>query len=667
MAKLVTKFKYLKPGKKKKGGYARYIATREGVEKIDDSQKNEPATEKQQQFITKITVDYPEVKELLEYEEYTLKPTVGNASELISRALEDVADSILNEKTYADYIATRPRAQRFGAHGLFSDDGKPVNLRKVSHELNLHEGNVWTAIISLRREDAERLGYDSGERWRDMLRAHAQEFSEQFHIPMQNLRWFAAFHNESHHPHVHVIIYSTDTSAGFLAKSNVNNLRSSLGKEIFAQDLVCKYQEQTAHRDSLRSESKELVANIIAQINEGNFDNPVLESKLLELSKILSETGGKKVYGYLDADTKALVDEIVDELADDERLSQLYELWYQDKDFIHSTYTDEPAERVPLSQNEEFKPIRNAVIREALNISEDRFTVEDKDEVAESDEEPTDIPLDDSDEEELPPPRFSEFERLKKKAAAGNMYSQYTLAKLLLDRNSEHYEPETAVEWLKKSSDRGNAVAKYRLGKLFLLGEDVPQDTDEALRWLNNASDDGYEYAQYLLGKLYAEGKYVEKDVFFALLYLERAAMQNNPYAAYLAGKLYLTDVENRDTYRAVKCFSAAAENGNSYAEYMLGKMYLYGNGVERNVDLALSYLNSSAEHGNEYAAQLLYNLSHSKNPSVAMAAFRLLQHLARIIQNRLEDERKSKEIQTDKKLRRKIDEKREAHGLKHG
>ena len=84
MAKLVTKFKYLKPGKKKKGGYARYIATREGVEKIDDSQKNEPATEKQQQFITKITVDYPEVKELLEYEDYTLKPTIENASERYS-------------------------------------------------------------------------------------------------------------------------------------------------------------------------------------------------------------------------------------------------------------------------------------------------------------------------------------------------------------------------------------------------------------------------------------------------------------------------------------------------------------------------------------------------------------------------------------------------------
>lgn len=667
MAKLVTKFKYLKPGKKKKGGYARYIATREGVEKIDDSQKNEPATEKQQQFITKITVDYPEVKELLEYEDYTLKPTVENASELISRAMEQVADDILDSKTYADYIATRPRAQRFGAHGLFSDDGKPVNLRKVSHELNLHEGNVWTAIISLRRVDAERFGYDSGERWRDMLRAHTQEFSEQFHIPMENLRWFAAFHNESYHPHVHMIIYSTDTSAGYLSKNNVNNLRSSLGKEIFAQDLVCKYKKQTAHRDSLRTESKEFVANIIAQINQGNYDNPVLETKLLELSKKLSETGGKKVYGYLNADTKALVDEIVDELAGDERLSQLYELWYQDKDFIRSTYTDEPAERVPLSQNNEFKPIRNAVIREALNIFEDRFTVEDENEVAASETESIHIPLDDSDEEEPSQPRFSEFERLKRKAEAGNMYSQYALAKLLLNNDSENYDPESAVDWLKKSSERGNSVAKYRLGKLFLLGEDVPQDTGEALRWLNSASDDGYEYAQYLLGKLYAEGTVVEKDVFMALLYLERAALKNNPYAAYLAGKLRLTDAENRDTHRAVEHFTTAAENGNSYAEYMLGKMYLYGNGVEKDTDLALSYLNLSAEHGNPYAPQLLYNLSHSKNPTVAMAAFRLLQHLARIIQNRIEDERKSRENMTDKKLRQIIDAKREAHGLKHG
>ena len=667
MAKLVTKFKYLKPDRKKKGGYARYIATRDGVEKIDDSQLYEPATAKQKQFIEKLTADFPEVKEMLEYEDYVSSPTVGKASELISRALEQTADSILDSKTYADYIATRPRAQRFGAHGLFTDEGKPVSLKKVSRELNLHEGNVWTAIISLRREDAERLDYDSGERWRDLLRAHSHEFSEQFHIPMENLRWFAAFHNESYHPHVHMIIYSTEPSVGYLSKTNVKNLRSSLGKEIFAQDLVCKYQEQTEHRNALRSQSSEMIAEIISQINRGDYDNPVLESKLLELSKILSETRGKKVYGYLNAETKALVDEIVDELADDERLSQLYELWYQDKDFIHSTYTDEPAERVALSQNEEFKPIRNAVIREALNISEDRFTVEDDTEIADGETNSEEI----SDEEEPPEetvrPHFSQYERLKRKAAAGNMYSQYTLSKLLLDRNSEHYNPDTAVDWLKQSADRGNPVAKYRLGKLFLLGEDVPQDTDEALRWLDSAADDGYEYAQYLLGKLYAEGKVVEKNTLRALLYLENAADKGNPYAAYLAGKLYLRNEEYIDIRRAIRYFKASAREGNSYAEYQLGKIYLYGNGVEKDAGLALFYLQASAEHGNPYAAQMLYNLSHSKNPSVAMAAFRLLQHLARMIQNRIDDEKKSKEGMIDKKLRRKIDEKREAHGLKHG
>ena len=667
MAKLVTKFKYLKPDSKKKGGYARYIATREGVEKIDDSQKNEPATEKQRRFIEKLIADCPEVKALLEYEDYSVKPTIGNASELISRVLEQVADDILDSKTYADYIATRPRAQRFGSHGLFTDDGETVNLRRVSEELNLHDGNVWTAIISLRREDAERLGYDSGERWRDMLRAHAQEFSEQFHIPTENLRWFAAFHNESYHPHVHLIIYSTDKSHGYLTKKGVQNLRSSLGKEIFAQDLLTKYEEQTAHRDSLRTESRALVANIIAQINQENYDNPVLESKLLELAKILSETGGKKVYGYLNAETKSLVDEIVDELAGDERLIQLYELWYQDKDFIRSTYTDEPAERVPLSQNNEFKPIRNAVIKAALDISEDRFTVEDEEELAENVPDSPDISRDETDTETLSQSRLSEFERLKKKAEAGNMYSQYAFAKILLNSDSEKYNPTAAIDWLKKSAERGYSVAKYRLGKLFLLGEDVPQDTSEALRWLDAASDDGYEYAQYLLGKLYAEGIFVEKDVFMALLYLERASEQDNSYAAYLAGKLRLTDVENRDTHRAVEHFTTAAENGNSYAEYMLGKMYLYGNGVEKNIGYALTYLKQSAEDGNPYASQLLYNLSHSKNPSVAMAAFRLLQYLAHIIQNRIEDERKGRESITDKKLRRKIDAKREAHGLKHG
>ena len=272
MARLVTKFKFLKSGDRKgAGGYAKYIATREGVERIDDSQRLAPATKQQETLIEKILKDFPDSATLMEYADYQSEPNMGNASEFIFRAIEDNADDLLSSKTYADYIATRPRAQRFGSHGLFTDDGVRVQLEKVSEELNLHVGNVWTAIISLRREDAERLGFNSGERWRDMLRAHTHELSDAFHIPMTDLKWFAAFHNEGHHPHVHLMIYSANPKEGYLSPKGVEHLRSSLAKEIFAQDLFSVYEKQTEHRNELRMQSKELIAGIVAKINGGTY------------------------------------------------------------------------------------------------------------------------------------------------------------------------------------------------------------------------------------------------------------------------------------------------------------------------------------------------------------------------------------------------------------
>lgn len=191
MAKLVTKFKYLKPygrdGKRNRGGYAKYIATREGVEKIDDSRKHAPATMSQKELIGKILKDFPDSMQMLEYEDYMGQPTIGNASEFITRVLEDNAVDTMEKKTYADYIATRPRAERFGSHGLFTDEGMEVNLSKVSEDLNKHGGNVWTVIISLRREDAERLGYNNGNRWRDMLRTQTEALAANLKIPMETI------------------------------------------------------------------------------------------------------------------------------------------------------------------------------------------------------------------------------------------------------------------------------------------------------------------------------------------------------------------------------------------------------------------------------------------------------------------------------------------------
>lgn len=374
MARLVTKFKYLKPNRKvSAGGYAKYIATREGVEKIDSSQKFAPATSKQKNLIEKIINDFPDSKDMFEYADYLEKQNQCSASDFISRVMEDYAYEISGRKAYADYIATRPRAERFGSHGLFTDDGVQVQLSKVTEELDKHKGNIWTAIISIRREDAERLGFNTGTRWRDMLRTQTEALAKNLKIPMENLRWYAAFHNESHHPHVHLIAYSTVENEGYLTQKGVENLRSSFAKDIFQQDLLCIYERQTEHRDKLRAEARDIVEDLVANINCEIYVNASIQHKLLELADRLSKTKGKKVYGYLKPDVKAIVDSIVEELANDSRIKKLYDLWYEQKENTIRTYTDEMPQRIPLVDNKEFKSIKNAIIKEALklNLTED--------------------------------------------------------------------------------------------------------------------------------------------------------------------------------------------------------------------------------------------------------------------------------------------------------
>lgn len=391
MARLVTKFKYLKPNRKvSAGGYAKYIATREGVEKIDDTKKFAPATEKQKNLIEKILKDFPDSKDMFEYADYLEKQNQGSASDFISRVMEDYAYEISGRKAYADYIATRPRAERFGSHGLFTDDGIQVQLSKVAEELNNHKGNIWTAIISIRREDAERLGFNTGTRWRDMLRTQTEALAKNLKIPIQNLRWYAAFHNESHHPHVHLIAYSTVENEGYLTQKEVENLRSSFAKDIFQQDLLCVYEKQTEHRDKLRAEARYVVDDLVSKINSEIDINSSIQQKLLELAHRLSKTSGKKVYGYLKPDVKALVDFIVEELASDDRIAKLYDLWYEQKENTIKTYTDEVPDRIPLAQNKEFKSIKNAIIKEALKL---KLAEDEVEEIENADEEPVTSPF----------------------------------------------------------------------------------------------------------------------------------------------------------------------------------------------------------------------------------------------------------------------------------
>ena len=203
MAQIIAKFGYLKG--KSRGGYAKYIATREGVEKLDESLRDRPVTQAQQEFIQKLLMDFPDSKDLLEYEDYQKSPTLGSASEFISAALELHMGELSGRSGYLKYMGTRPRVEKQGSHGLFSYAGEPISLNKVAQEVDAHRGNIWTAIYSLRREDAQRLGFDTAARWRDLLRSQAVTLAEGLKIAPSHLKWYAAFHNEGHHPHVHLI------------------------------------------------------------------------------------------------------------------------------------------------------------------------------------------------------------------------------------------------------------------------------------------------------------------------------------------------------------------------------------------------------------------------------------------------------------------------------
>ena len=363
MARLILKSPYLKPGgKKSPGGYLKYIATREGVEMAEDTSRHLPAKAEQQKQIKTLLKKYPRSKDSHEYEDYLASPTRGNADAFISGVLELHGD-VPQRDVYLKYIDERP-----GSNGLFTDEGIPIVLSQVQKEMNEHPGNIWTHIISLRREDAERLGYNNPDAWMHLLRSQRSMIAQQMKIAPENFRWYAAFHNEGHHPHVHLMAYSVDPNEAYLSTKGIETIKSNLAQEIFRQDLLQIYQKQTDLRDELRQESRNRITEIVDAINHGSFDNPQMQMMLVQLADRLAKAKGKKQYGYLNAGTKKLVDAIVAELAGDSRIQELYSLWYEQKEDVLRTYTNKMPERIPLELEKEFRTIRNAVVQAALQL-----------------------------------------------------------------------------------------------------------------------------------------------------------------------------------------------------------------------------------------------------------------------------------------------------------
>jgi len=344
MARLIFICPYISGNSIRKSNHVNYIATREGVEILAAKELN-----------------YANVgDEVGIFEELQ--------SEYLSFENDLNPDNSEKRSILVNYIAERPGVQKMGTNGLFSMTDEKIVLSRVRKEVAEHEGNVWIPIISLTREDAERFGYNNAEAWKNLLRAHSADIAESMKIHPDNLRWYAAYHNKDTHPHVHMVIYSTDPKEGYLTKTGIRQLKSALANDVFRPEMLEYYSQKTEQRDELNLHAQDVMKELIEQMETGTMENEKIELLVRELSEALKSVSGKKQYGYLSPKLKSVVDEITNELAKDTRVAEAYKLWNEMQNAVINIYTDNLPELLPLSQQKEFKTIRNMIIREALAL-----------------------------------------------------------------------------------------------------------------------------------------------------------------------------------------------------------------------------------------------------------------------------------------------------------
>ena len=359
MARLIQKSGYIKNGKAT--GYMEYVATRDGVEIIQSTQ---PVTRKQEQFIARLLKDFPDAKELFEYSDYLQTPNRGTASAFIATALDTHLHEMESESGYMSYIAQRPRAEKHGGHGLFGK-ANVTDLKAAKAELEAHDGKVWTFIFSLRREDAERLGYNKAAAWRNLLKQESASIAEAMRIQTDDLRWYAAYHDEGHHPHIHMMAWSAEPKKGYLTRDGIAAMRSKMTNAIFHEEMKELYiKKDAAYKESVQTARDALVTRITA-MEHSDCADPVIEQKLRELSQALEQVDGRHVYGYLPKEVKAQVDEIVERLAQLPEVAACYAQWWKLKDEIAGYYGRNRPPHQPLVQQKEFRAIKNMIIQQA--------------------------------------------------------------------------------------------------------------------------------------------------------------------------------------------------------------------------------------------------------------------------------------------------------------
>lgn len=634
MARLILKSPYLQCDRNHPvSGYLQYIGTRERVELLPDDR---PPTRKQEQLITKLVKDFPDAQKLDEYSDYEAKPAKANASAFITRALEENWPQVQQSDGYMKYIATRPRAERLGNHGLFGDEDG-VNLEQAMRELDQYTGNVWTHIISLKRGDAARLGYDNAKAWRNLFRANRNDIAAAINIPPNHFRWYAAYHDEGDHPHVHMMAWSTEPGEAYLTREGIQKIKSQLTNQIFQQEMLHTYEQKSQSRDELVREARRAIRRLTREMVQSICSVPEIEQKMEQLAGQLETVKGKKSYGYLPKPMKKTVDEIVDKLEELPVVRACYDQWCLLQSEVDSYYHDKPREKKKLSQEKEFRQIKNAVIREAERIRLGEVTFEDAD-------------LSGHDEPEQ---------------VRGESYTCWELRQIVRDDTLSLTDRDEAVEELARLAERGDTHAQYMLGQLYRDGPLLIPDSQKAKHWFTQAAIQGLTEAQYALGKLLLSGDLEVRDPDEGIRWLKQAAENGSHFAAYRLGKEYLEgNAVNKDATRAADWFTQSAEAGNQYAQYMLGKLYLTGQGVAQDQAQAMAWFSRSAAQGNQYAQFFLEHQDSLRPPSVMLAATRLLYHMSRIFENHALPH-SSAGLHVDRKLRRKIREKKIAMGHK--
>ena len=675
LSQIIVTSRYLKSGtqksKNKRRNYTKYIATRETVEVRDQNtiDRNNNATKNQQELLRGLLSDFPEAQRYLEYEDYTANPTVENASELINTIIERNADVVGNRQNFVGYMAMRPGVEKRGSHGLFNEKNEPIILNQAANEIAEHKGNVWSHVVSLRREDAVRLGYDNSDAWRELVKRHISDIAKAQNIPLCNLKWYAAYHDTTHHPHIHLLVYSTNPKQGFLTKAGIDKIRSAFANDIFHDDLQSIYQEQTVSRDELKAVSKNEFESIVNRIASNDHTDPQLGELIRKLYIQLQNVKGKKVYGYLPKEIKETVNKIFSELAKDENIRQLYDKWCSLERLKCKTYTQKEKELPSLTDNKVFQPVRNMIIRTVLNMKP--FDVNTEIEGSE----PNDEYIDNTPQNVLP--LFDEAEPLEEKetdesAAAIKYYikwnDQYKKAcKLIYGKDAKLNDFKKAEQLLLSESQRGNVLAvydlgklystdklgerneemsiakytqalqgflqiepnskkikpyiQYRIGKMFCYGLGTEQDYEKAFEWFERSAKQKNKFAQFSLANLYYYGNGVEKDLSQAFLWYQRSSSQGQPYAAYYIAQMYRygeyvtkdNDTAQRYYQQALSGFLKIESDDMADDDlfYKLGQMFKLGLGTDSDVTKAIEYFRRSAEMNNknglfEYGKALL-------------------------------------------------------------